>query len=941
MVGRNLVSVRAGLVGLTALFALGGLPRPVSAEIVDQTKGDCNGTWDAGPVWGIMTCDVHWNYVKDSETGWSGFGYEKYSAGQDPLKTVECENSTCTMVGGDGGPNGITYTIGDVGSPEGNFLDACKGKWYNKCGPAGTTLDETVECTVKTAISSWNCPDSTGGYTIVDNVSDCAECGDGECEEGEVCLECPEDCTDCDTDLDTIFDQDDNCPLDSNWDQMDIDGDQIGDVCDNCPEIANPDQVDSNDNGVGDWCDSCGDGVCEPPDEDCDTCLPDCVNFCDSDGDGAMDFEDNCLNTPNPDQSDQDGDGCGDVCDPFPLNADICDDPCGNGACEAGLGEDCESCVEDCGICCGDGACDEAAGEDCVTCPEDCDECDWCGNDLCGDEEDCSSCEEDCGLCCGNGACEIDLAENCTFCPEDCGECCGDGDCNPAHGEDCSTCPEDCDGCCGDGDCDAAVGEDCASCVPDCGECCGDGVCDDALGEDCSTCAADCGECCGDGSCDPAQGEDCSTCAADCGECCGDGACDAPDEDCWLCPDDCGSCCGDGDCQDALGEDCVTCPADCGACPECGDGNCDAGLEDCSDCPEDCGLCCGDGDCVADHGEDCSSCAADCGACCGDGECKAEHNEDCASCTADCGECCGDGECKAEHNEDCQSCVADCGECCGDGQCQENLQEDCQTCPADCGDCVCTVAPQIFPGFPTLSIDVDEDQAIMGTGGSIKVGIHVSSSGKADMEEKICHSEFSGGGEVGACMKVAYQKTCGLFTLDVGGQCDKAMTCNEPPKYVCDDSNYCCGGSIVGGGKFSKSFNPEKKFKVFKLEAKCGFEIGAAIGMTVSGNGTYGPLCECKELSVFVTPRLKGEGFGSASCQVKAFGKTYAGVGASANACANVGASVGYGCKFFAKPVAGASFALAFEPIIIGWFKIKGTAKTWAVGTGCSGATDY
>lgn len=70
----------------------------------------------------------------------------------------------------------------------------------------------------------------------------------------------------------------------------DVDKDGIPDIVDNCVSTPNPEQTDKNQNGRGDACD-------------------------DFDRDGVINYHDNCPETPNSSQKDSDGDGIGDACD--------------------------------------------------------------------------------------------------------------------------------------------------------------------------------------------------------------------------------------------------------------------------------------------------------------------------------------------------------------------------------------------------------------------------------------------------------------------------------------------------------------------------------------------------------------------------------------------------------------------------------------------------
>uniref|UniRef100_A0A7S3DSD1 HYR domain-containing protein n=2 Tax=Entomoneis paludosa TaxID=265537 RepID=A0A7S3DSD1_9STRA len=143
----------------------------------------------------------------------------------------------------------------------------------------------------------------------------------------------------------------------------DDDVDTVGNGDDNCLNEPNPEQLDTDGDGLGDVCDDC------PFDP---------LN--DADGDGICGDVDNCPSLPNVGQEDADQDGIGDACDTCPL--DPYNDQDSDGACG-----DIDNCPTTSNVDQGD-IDQDGLGDACDTCPHDAlNDIDLDG--VCGDIDNC------------------------------------------------------------------------------------------------------------------------------------------------------------------------------------------------------------------------------------------------------------------------------------------------------------------------------------------------------------------------------------------------------------------------------------------------------------------------------------------------------------------------------------------------------------------------
>ena len=223
--------------------------------------------------------------------------------------SLVCADGLCDSVCGDGILSPIAESCDDGNDlAEDGCSEACEVEDGWSCDAAeNEELECHVVCGDGLVVGSEGCDDEDGpdddagdgcvdclveeGWTCVGEPSVCGvDCGDGFVDEAEACDDGNAEADDgcSDCAVEAGWECDDSEPTQCTADR---DDDGVLDPEDNCPDTPNPEQEDLDGDGDGDVCDD------------------------DSDGDVIPNLNDNCPLVSNPEQLDLDDDGLGDACD--------------------------------------------------------------------------------------------------------------------------------------------------------------------------------------------------------------------------------------------------------------------------------------------------------------------------------------------------------------------------------------------------------------------------------------------------------------------------------------------------------------------------------------------------------------------------------------------------------------------------------------------------
>src|SRR5438445_2908322 len=180
-----------------------------------------------------------------------------------------------TLVAGSGSPFSLSWTK----VPQSNVYNLYRGTISGSFSfNHGCFKPASPDLTAQDAALP---PLGSAFYYLVSAVNSCAESCLGlnaaACEippGSPICFTIPGGIPTTDTDGDTVYDINDNCPRVANTTQADQDRDTVGDACDNCMTVYNPNQIDADRNGIGDRCqdldhDSYTPDAADPAQADC------------------------------------------------------------------------------------------------------------------------------------------------------------------------------------------------------------------------------------------------------------------------------------------------------------------------------------------------------------------------------------------------------------------------------------------------------------------------------------------------------------------------------------------------------------------------------------------------------------------------------------------------------------------------------------------------